>query len=200
MQGCGQKAFLCFGTLLHFIRDKRFDMTEDIDIGIIGKAESVLNSVQGVLEPSCMIRDDYTNEPLNVHFNGLGCTVDMYFWKKRNGYYYHTYDNQHINPVNGKLPEYEFKGVKADCFDVPDDVIKAYQEDMRYGRGLNDFGCWLHPVHGIEAEGITLPVPWGYGAVLDQWYPNWSIPNPQYGVSEAPHRFTVKTCKGIKWS
>lgn len=202
MQSCGQKCFLAFGTLLFLIRDKKFNIDSDIDIGIIGDPSQTINAFQGLFEPLSVVRDNITNEPYNMHFisSYLGCTVDVFWWKKRDGYYYHTYDHQLCNPIDGKLPEYEFKGVEADCFDVKMDVIKAYQEDLRYGRALNGYGCWLHPVPGIEEEGIVLPVPWSYGKALDQWYPNWAIPNPQFGVSESPSRFTVKTCKGLKWA
>jgi hypothetical protein len=102
-----------------------------------------------------------------------------------------------VFPKNGVLPEYEFKGIPAECFDVGPGTIQKYQEDLRYERAMSNFGTWMKPVPGIECEGISLPLPFLYGACLDWWYPDWTQKRPQFGVSECADRFTVKTCKGI---
>lgn len=201
IEATGQKTFLIFGTLLHFVRDRRLSTDEDLDIGVIGDANQAMCGLSSMFQPCHMVVDDVTREPYQACFKNerLCACLDVFFWKKRNGMYYHCYDNQHVFPKNGVLPEYTFKGVPAVCFDVKPNIIQTYQEDLRYGRSMTNYGTWAKLVPGIETEGVTLPLPFNYGTCLDYWYPDWTMKRPQFGVSVAADIFTVKTCKGIRW-
>lgn len=199
IDACQAKAFICFGTLLFWVRDRRFNIDSDIDIGFIGGDPNVvLGAFSQVFSPVSVVRDDVHGMPLNANLvsDYFGCSIDLYFWRKKNGMYYHCFDRDHVHPANGVLPEYEFKGVPAECFDAKQADIEQFRKDLRYSAGLSPHGTWLRPVPQCPEEGVDLPLPYRYGECLDHWYPDWFVPRDQYGVSECAHRFTVTTCKG----
>lgn len=196
-----QKCFLAFGTLLFWVRDHQFVVEDDIDIGVIGDPQAVDAAFSGVFTPIARVVDDATGQPYQITYSSSLCSasIDVYFWKKKDGHYFHTYNHNHVDAPNGVLPEYEFKGIPASCFDVGQGTIEMYQEDIRYGRDMTDSGCWNKLVPQIPEEGIAFPLPFAYGWALDNWYPDWVTKRSQFGVSEAPNRFTVKSCKDIGW-
>lgn len=195
------KIFLCFGTLLRYVRDRVFNIDEDVDLGVVAPApRTAIEAFESVYGPPiARVIDDATRVPFKVEFRDMCCRVDLYCWRRRNGMYYHTFDHQLKAPANGILPEYEFKGIPAACFDVDARTIERYQMDIRYGRTMANCGTWHKPVPQFPEEGIELPLPFGYGQCLDWWYPEWATRRPQFGVSLAADRFTVKTCRGLTW-
>ena len=192
------KAFICFGTLLFWVRDRKFNAESDIDLGFVGgDPNQILEAFSQTFSPVYVVRDDQYGTPLNANLVSEyhGCSIDLYFWRKKNGMYYHCYDRDHVHPANGVLPEYEFKGIPATCFDAKDEDIAAFQKDLRYSAGLSNFGTWLRPLPQCPEEGVDLPLPYRYGECLDYWYPDWFTPRSQFGVSECAHKFTVKSCR-----
>ena len=196
-----QKCFLCFGTLLSFIRDKEFSIDGDIDIGVIGDMSAVVTAFSTIFRPIHKIIDDSTGQILNMSFQYHQCpvSIDVFLWRKKDGYYYHCYDEVMENRGDGILSQYHFKGTPEGCFDVAPEVIKAFQEDIRYGRSMTDFGTWQKLLPQCPTEGIDLPTPWSYGWCFDTWYPEWATKRPQFGVSMSTHEFTVRSCAGIQW-
>ena len=192
------KCFLAFGSLLHFIRDRQLCLTEDIDIGIVtDDSWKVGRAIADVLGSGGHTLTDDQGQVWQASYpSGFGPILDVFFWRKKGGMYYHTYDGDPGHPP----VDYLFKGIPAACFDVDTQTIEAYQRDMRYGRTMSDKGTWMKVVPGIEEECIELPLPFAYGQCLDWWYPEWATERKQFGVSDAAHRFTTKTCKGIKWN
>jgi hypothetical protein len=197
----GQKCFICFGTLLYFCRDKVFRVDDDIDIGVIGDPDYVAAVFSNIFVPIAKVIDDATGEPYQMTFKSSMCkgSIDVYFWHKKDGFYYHTYNVSMEKSVSGKLSKYTFKGTPASCFDAPPGVIDRYQDDIRYGRAMTNNGTWDHLLPQCPEEGISMPLPFGYGHCLDTWYPDWGVKRPQFGQSEAANTFTVKTCRGLKW-
>lgn len=195
----GQKCFLVFGTLLYFCRDKVFRTDDDIDIGVIGDPAPVLSAFESFFTPVSMVAGN-DGEPWQSTYSSHLCkgSIDVYFWRKRNGYLYHTY-NALMEKTSGILSQYTFKGIPADCIEVPQRIIQKYQEDIRYGRDMTDFGTWNKLLPQCPEEGITMPLPFSYGWCLDVWYPDFVTKRPLFGVSEAADTFTVKTTRGLKW-
>ena len=185
------KCFICFGTLLSWIRDREFRIDSDIDIGVVGDPGRVLEAFSSVFTPTFMVRDDATGLPLNVnmHSSYFECTVDLYFWRKKDGLYYHCFDRDMVHPETGILPEYEFKGIPADCFEAKESDIESFRQDIRYHTGLSREGTWLKPLPQCTEEGVDLPLPYRYGSCLDYWYPDWFTKREQFGVSECSSRF-----------
>jgi len=197
----GQKCFLCFGSLLFFVRDKQFRVDDDIDIGVIGNHEPVIAAFSSMFTPISKVIDDITKKPYQMTFKSHLCSgsIDLYFWHKKEGYYWHTY-NTMLEKIPAGIPsKYVFKGIPAACFDVSPEIIAKYQEDIRYGRAMNTNGTWSHLIPQCPEEGISMPLPFNYGWCLDVWYPSWCVKMPNFGVSEAAKTFTVKSCKGLKW-
>jgi len=199
--GLNMKWFLAFGSLLHWVRDKELSLNEDIDIGVMGDPDAAILALSTYFSPAHIIREDHNGQPLCASFrhDHSGFILDCFFWRKKDGYYYHAYDQNMSMPANGILNEYTFKGVPCDCFDVSKPVIEKYQKDLRYGRDMTDHGTWKKVVPNIQEEGIQLCLPWSYGRCLDIWYPDWATTRSQFGVSLSEHSFTVKSCKDIVW-
>jgi hypothetical protein len=192
-----QKWFLCFGTLLKLIRDRVFDTSQDIDIGVIGSPSNVISVFNVAIgNPTGIIINDVTKESLNLHYQYNDVNIDIFFWKKIGAYYYHTYDTMHERkPVPSK---YVFKGVPASCFEAEQELVQRYRRDQRIGYMMNIDGTFKKLIPGLESEGISVNVPWKYGALFDFWYPNWGERNDKWGVSESPFIKEVKSCKELK--
>lgn len=197
----GQKCFLCFGTLLFWVRDKTFRVDDDIDIGVIGEPELVVSAFSSMFRGVSRVVDDSTGRPFQVTYSSSMCrgSIDLYFWHKKDGFYWHTYNTLMEKLRNGVPSKYVFKGLPAECFDVDRKVVERYQEDIRYGRAMTNHGTWDHLVPQCPEEGISMPLPFSYGRCLDVWYPDWHVVRSQFGVSEAAHTFTVKSCRGLIW-
>jgi hypothetical protein len=211
LNNTGARWCVCFGTLLSLIRDKQFDVNQDVDIGIIGGGRGAFGALLGVLPVSHMVIDDATREPLNVAFNVGGVSLDLFFWKERQGMAYHCYDEQVQRPANGVLSQYHFKGIPATIFwptvselrRVPkmawvERILNGEDPDDPIGEVFKGDYTYNLPCPGMETEGIQLRIPFGFGAALDYWYPGcWARRNETYGVSKCHSDFTAKSCRGL---
>jgi len=211
LNNTGARWCLCFGTLLSLMRNHKFDVNQDIDIGIIGGGRGAFDALRGVLPVAHQVIDNATQEPLNVVFNVGGIMLDLYFWKQKGGMAYHCFDENHQRPANGVLSAYHFKGVPATIFwptvaelrRVPktkwvDRIINGEEPDEPAGEIHKGDYTYNQPIPGMETEGLSLRIPFGFGEALDRWYPgNWGQRDETYGVSKCTHDFTVNTCKGL---
>jgi len=180
------KWFLCFGTLLHFLRhDHEFNFKSDIDVGIIDDDGGV--NLTGCVPIVRGQRGIIWEASLPVG----GIDVDVFIWRRRGGYYYHCYDEQHERPANGMLSSYAYKGIPTSCFDPTQKEIQFYRGHPIWAN-MTKFGTWLHTVKGCEAESLQLPVPFNYGQCLDWWYPDWGIKRENFGVSKSAHMIKGK--------
>jgi len=182
------KWFLCFGALLYVVRDrmvKEFDT--DLDIGCIyGKipARALVDNFSAYnFKLVNQVVNDRTGEPFQLVFENKYFSVDVFFWYRANGYYWHTGDLMGKRPKNGILKEYIFKG-------TPEEFIK--KDTVKFQ--------WFEEVPYI-------PIPKRYGSLLDIWYPPkrytdgrivpnsaWFIPDRNYGMSQGK-TVKLKTCK-----
>jgi hypothetical protein len=190
----------CFGTLLGIVRDHKISDDQDLDIGILSGHLQVYSMLRSLVPVKNFVLDDCTGMPYQLAYSQNGRTVDVYFWYRREGHAFHCFDENLERPANGVLKEYHFKGIPETVFwPRPEDVAKV-DTKAKLMRWINADNTYAVPVPGIETEGLTINVPFGFGAALDCWYPGcWAIPNPQYGQSRAIHEFTVQTCRGIGW-
>jgi len=197
------KWFFCFGTLLEFVRSNKqtFCIDKDIDIGVIyGKcdAEQLIKAFRGSgYDVTQIINNDVTGKPLNIHFSPPDetPTVDIYFWIKKDGFYWHTYD---VDNERKKIPsKYTFKGIKAEWIEVPKETIKRIHEKNPEGRLLiNNFGVWTYDMF-VDHGDTKFFLPYSYGTLLDEWYPGWLIPNKHFGQSRSRFVKKVKSCKEL---
>jgi len=192
---------LCFGSLLSLVRDRRLIASgQDIDIGILADPVTAYAALRASYAVSGVVLDDVTGEPYQAKFGIPGMTIDTYFWRRKGGYAYHCFDEQHETPASGKLKSYHFKGIPDVILYPTAALVSKVDNECRMYRRINADNTYNVPCPGIEEEGLSLRVPFGFGAALDCWYPGcWAIPNPQYGQSRAIHEFTVQTCRGIGW-
>jgi hypothetical protein len=212
LNASGSRWCLCFGTLLSLIRDKKFNVSQDIDIGIIGNDTGILQHLGAVFPSSGLVADNVTGEPLNIHYGiGDGICLDLFFWRKNGACAYHCYDEQGQRPKNGRLSQYHFKGIpawifwptKKDLASVPkgawiERTINGYDPDDPIGEIAKGDYTYNVPCPGMEQEGVSLHVPFGFGAALDYWYPGcWAKKDETYGVSKSFNEFTVSTCRGL---
>lgn len=196
------KWFLCFGSLLSLVRDRKVDMTQDIDIGVVGTSPLLVDTLSRAFQPMHCVRHDVTGEVLNQSYRCVGTniipyTLDVFFWLKVGNMYYHTYDVNQSRPKDGILKGYTFKGVPASYFEAPDEVVEKYRRDSRLGRALNKNGTWVRLIPGYESTGISLAAPYLQGSCLDKWYPDWPMRRPEWGVSETPWVKKVKSCREL---
>jgi len=210
ISGMGHKCFICFGTLLEYIRHHTIDLsTGDIDIGIIGGEDQVVkafDSRKGRFKRTGLVVDDVTKTPLKASYSikfitdwskeTPEITVDLFFWKKVGGYYYHCFDENQQNPKDGVLSKYIFKGIEASCFDLDSSVALDYIKDINFGRGMNKNGTWNHMLQS-ELRPLFIPVPYQYGKCLDVWYPDWAI-SRNTGTSQAQKIQKVKSCADLR--
>ena len=198
----GARWFVCFGTLLSLLREHVLDFSSDVDIGVIGPCQSAIDILSRAYQPMYCIRNDKTGEVLQHSFrcsgtNNITYTLDVYFWVKVGNMYYHTYDVSQERPKNGIPRQYEFKGVPASHFDPTPEELKAYMKNPKMQGAMNKNGTWRSLLEGFEGDGISVCTPFGYGACLDTWYPDWSMRRPQWGVSDTKWIKRVKSCKDL---
>lgn len=197
------KWFFCFGTLLEFVRSNKkvFCVDQDIDLGVIyGKCdgEQLIKAFVGNgYRVTQLIVHDVTKKPLNIHFtpDDETPTIDVYFWIKKGGFYYHTYD---VDNERKKIPsKYTFKGIKAEWIDIPKKIIKNIHEKDPEGRFLiNEYGIWTYDIF-VDHGDTKFYLPYSYGTLLDEWYPGWLIPNKNFGQSKSRFTIKVKSCKEL---
>ena len=181
------KYFLCFGNLLHLIRDRSIEPDKDIDIGCFFETAQATNIIMGMkswnYKPSAEIVDDKENKHLYIAFKNDGQDlppIDVFFWYKHGKYRYHTYD---VSQEGKKRPSrYVFKGVEADLLPDP---IAHWRNDKNMVRTF--FGKWNQPYFQFE-----IPIPVMYGSLLDLWYPNWLKPVARESMS--PYVVRLKSC------
>ena len=177
------KWFLCFGTLLHMLREpKKFDITNDIDIGIIGAdIELFYKQIDAGYKIDHVLKSDDTGNILNLCYydETYKIYIDIYKWVKFKGMYWHTYD-VYKDSHNGIPSKYVFKGMPTEVFERDPADIKLKQQDTRYGRALTNHGTWLKHIPECPSDGIVLPAPSNYGLFLDIAYPDWGTPRESY--------------------
>lgn len=188
----GRRWFICFGTLLQHIRGKLFQGDSDIDIGIIGPIDDLEARIENP------IRNDQTGELLHcwLRLKSTKAVVDVFRWIPSGNYYWHTYDTLHESPSSGIPSTYEFKGSPKRCFDPPGQVIDRIKNSTNPYR-VRATGEWVHPVKLQASGGVYVQAPHYYGELLDLWYPDWHIPDAQFGVSMASKTIVCKSCKEL---
>ena len=193
------KWFLCFGTLLSFVRDKKFNLNTDIDIGVVGPIDNLKRQISNQYQIQHYIKSDNTGKILNFTYidTNNSSTIDVFSWVEFKGMYWHTYDTMMEFPSNGILSKYVFKSMPKNVFDVDKKKIKSYQEKLAFGRAMTDHGTWKHVLHELPAEGIELSLPYNYGYFLDIAYPDWATTREQFGVSLGYSEMKVDSCKGL---
>ena len=173
--------FVSFGSLLYFIRERNMGVPfeQDIDISIIGSCDhkKVIEFMKmWSYEVKGKILDDQTKKPLQLVFKSktVPFMIDVFFWKKHNDYWWHTYDYYGEHPKNGIPSKYVFKG-------TPRWAMKG--EPYKYN--------W---------EEITgnMNFPHLYGSLLDIWYPGWFVPDKNFGQSRSEKKITVKNCRNLE--
>lgn len=191
--------FICFGTLLSYVRDKKLNLDGDIDIGIIEDIEKVKKNIETHYTVSHIIKSDKTGKLLNFSFvePHTSITVDVFAWVNFKGMYWHTFDTLMEFPKDGIPSKYIFKSMPSDIFFTDKRTIAKKQNDLKYGRLLTDYGTWRHAVPEFPEDGIELCLPYNYGHFLDIAYPDWCTTRDQIGVSEGFSKLEVNTCKGL---
>lgn len=183
------KYFLCFGNIVHLIRDKSIEPDKDIDIGVFYECADPNIIIRGFkhweYNVDGRIDNDLDHKPLYLSFVHTGNQglppVDVFFWYLHEKIRYHTYDTKQEKKA---IPsEYVFKGVKADLLPDP----KLGRQDPLLIRSF--FGPWNKPYFQFE-----VPIPLMYGSLMDTWYPNWL--KPQKMESMSPYVVRMKSCKG----
>lgn len=157
-----QKWFISFGTLLYLVRDFGKEYTTDIDVSVVDDYDPDRISY-GLEQNGFVVQQkiihSVTGEPLFIAYEtSSGNHVDIFFWKKFNDYYWHTYDYNMERP-DGIPRQYVFKGTPAHMFDGVPVKFK-----------------WFDLISDTK-------IPFKYGTLLDYWYPGWVTPDPDFGQS-----------------
>lgn len=183
------KWWLCFGNLLHLIRDKNVKHDHDIDVGVYEEdvSESIITNIflQWQYTLKKRIIDNTNKKILYLSYKNRNLPpIDVFVWKKWKEYRFHTYDVLHEDQ---KVPSrYIFKGVKEKwlprlgVIDMKDDRLKK-----------SHFGEHAKP---LFFEAVNIPLQ--YGTLFDYWYPDWMT--PRQGESTSPWKVEMKSCS--KWS
>ena len=200
LDSSGQKWFICFGTLLFLLRDKIFNMQQDIDIGIVGDPIKVCQVLNNAYTVNDVVFDTETKHPLKTTYmcERPRIMIDVFFWKKVGNMYYHIEPMENPIPKSGFLNSYKFKGIPAECFDMPENTIEALKRDVRYEGAVKNNGTWNRMIPGLETEGISVAAPYEQGRCLDIWYPNWALAIENYGTSMSEWIKEVRNCKDLK--
>ena len=167
--------FVSFGSLLYIVRDMKHgeDLEQDIDISLF-KRNAYEEIRKELLDSGFLfqhhIKHDITGETLNAHFKSPdGLPLDIFVWIEHDGQFWHTYDYYLEKPEDGIPSSYHFKSCPINLLD---------------GTHKIDFNI----------NGDYLRVPKNYGTLLDYWYPNWFVPDKNFGVSKAETIKTLKSC------
>jgi hypothetical protein len=102
-----------------------------------------------------------------------GLSIDLFVWMEAKGKYWHSYDFWMERPENGIPKKYYFKSCPKELLDAG-----TYKYE------------W-------EIEGAYLKIPKLYGSLLDYWYPNWYIPDENFGQSYALEIITLDSCREL---
>jgi len=157
---------LAFGALLYFIRDKNMGkpFNTDMDISLFhGDADParVWRNMEhlGFRRGNQVV--DSAGDVLKMDFKNpmFGFSIDLFYWKRKDGFYWHTFDSGMEFPKDGRLRKYVFKGTP--CY-----LLDGDEWEYR----------WFD-----ECDKVHLPR--AYGAVLDYWYPGWFIVDKNFGYS-----------------
>ena len=172
-----QKWFMSFGTLLYLVRDFGQEYATDIDVSVMDNydADRVnYGLLQNGFVESQKIINSITREPLFISYETRsGNHVDIFFWKKFNDMYWHTYDYNMERPEFGIPKQYVFKGTPAHMF--AGDPVKFK---------------WFDLISDIK-------IPLKYGTLLDYWYPGWVKPDPDFGQSRGVIR-KIDNCSNME--
>jgi len=197
-EGQGINWFICFGTLLHYIRGS-FNISQDIDLGIIGAdIEPFYALISQNHTIKHFIKSNSTQKLLNLCYYDAqnDVNIDLFKWVKFKGHYWHTYDV--LRDAKDGIPsKYIFKSMPVDVFERDPKDIKKKSQDLEYSSVITKHGSWHKALPEMPEEGIRLRVPSHYGQFLDIAYPDWATERPQFGVSEAHSTFETKSCKGL---
>jgi hypothetical protein len=185
------KYFLCFGNLLHLIRDRSIEPDKDIDIGCffeVSNSDVIKRGFESWnYKVKTRIDHNTQHKALYLSFVHQGQEklppVDVFFWIQAGKYRYHTYDFYQENQLYPS--KYVFKGVEANLLPHP---INHWRNDPNMVRTF--FGPWNKPYFQFE-----VPIPSMYGSLLDLWYPNWLKPIARESVS--PYVVKVKWCNDL---
>ncbi len=188
--------FICFGTLLYFIRDHIFNITQDIDIAIIGEIGSLMKGIERSYGINKYISSDINNDILNFSYIYAGISIDVYQFIKKNGYYWHTYDHT-ISNTGGLRNEYLFKGIPCDRIDVDQKTIETIMCNPTYGRVIDRYGAWQHAPLNEPGQEMLLHLPYKYGTMIDDFYPDWIVRRNNFGTSKCTIQKVVNSCKNL---
>jgi hypothetical protein len=188
--------FICFGTLLYFVRDHIFNTSQDIDIAVIGEIGTIKKNIERTFGVGKFITSDLTGDVLNFSYRFDGVSIDVYQFIKKNGYYWHTYDHTMTNP-KGAQTEYLFKGIPVDRIDVDYKIIDNIMCDLKFGRSISRYGTWEHwPLKEPGIENLLF-LPYHYGSLLDDFYPDWITRRDNFGTSVCTVKKTIRSCKEL---
>ena len=186
------KHWLCFGGLLHLVRDGNVDADHDIDIGVFYEEYDDVQAIRAFekyeYKLNKSIKNDVDSKYLYLGFEYVGSRglppVDVFAWYKHGDIRYHTYDTAH---ENREIPSrYIFKGVPTKF--LPTVGVTAKQDPKMANLF---FGPWNKPLFNME-----MPVPLYMGSLLDIWYPNWLKPVAMQSIS--PYTIGMASCE--KWN
>lgn len=163
----GKTWFLSFGSLLNIVRDNGA-LNQDIDLSCFYEDKHSLSFFENnLLQYNFKITETVTFDgaPLKITIRpeegGLygSVNIDVFFWFGAGDYYYHTYNiNRKEKLQNGNLPTYICKGTPKTFF------------------AKNN--CFQYQWPGTRK---IVNIPLLYGTLLDYWYPNWIVPQDQFG-------------------
>lgn len=176
--------FFSFGTMLYFFRDKNMGIPlwGDIDVSVLDVKIDADQFAQNMREFGFKLKtkivDSRNGSPFQMVFGheyhkGYP-DIDIFFWRKGKQCYYHSYDYYMEKPKGGVPSKYVFKG-------TPTWALKG--KPVKY--------IWLE----IAAEMNFPPL---YGTLLDIWYPEWFIPDKNFGQSKAVKEVKVKNCQDLE--
>jgi len=200
-----KKWFLAFGTLLWFLRDRPqgIKMETDLDIGVFHDDVDEKDLERNFAEYGYSLErktiNDVTKAPFQMVFKGpqsppipdqqnlSNLRIDVFFFWRVNGRYWHSYDYYNERPKNGIPKEYVFKGMPAHALDGQ--IIPAIWNE----------NC--PPVF----------IPERIGQCMDEWYPalrdntgrlvpnsTWNVRQTGYGWSKTTNQRKMKSCKDMR--
>ena len=170
---------ISFGTYLYFVRDKAQKAVPDDDFdvcffyGDVDDATVKRNLESFQFKLVDVLRDDVHNKALHMTFEPTEDLKSRVGDKVLDVYFWYKHGKQYYHCYQKVHGKYEMKGI--DC-DKIDGMWKLYWfEDM-------------FPVY----------VPYGQGAVLDEWYPCWMVRDKNFGVSKCKYTLYLDSFKDFK--
>lgn len=192
LSGLRIKWWLCFGNVLHLVRDKGICDDHDIDIGIHHGATD-LDSISATFAKfqysvRKKIISDVDKSLLYVSFESASGLppIDVFAWYEHDGILYHTYD---VAFENKKIPsEYCFKG-------TPKKLLPDRLSPVSADKNLLRFQYQRNPKEmPLFREYVQMPLQ--YGSLMDLWYPDWM--QRRKGQSSSPYVVRIKSMKQWK--